>query len=190
MKIPMSNQPLPHGAAETADEPEELILTLEKVISAPSWAEDQLHASLTLRALRWLELLEQDDNTPPQPGKRVVGLDTQVEMFKVISDWLKTSKKTKSEGTEEGGAPGIEQMREVIRQEMAKLPEKPPPEVEDDEDEDDDEVDVIAEKRAGRTATRRARGKPGKPALAQRKADSEELDIIIARAREASYRED
>jgi hypothetical protein len=175
-------------------------LTLERVLAAPTWAEDQLHGSLTLRALRWLALLEMDEGTPPQPGKRVVSLETQVDMFKVISDWLKTSKKTKSGGENEEEAPGIEQMREVIRQELEKLEKDAPPPVEDEEDEEEEDelgdedtfTSAIEAGKERRTALGYSRGKksPKTLVLARQKQDSGELDIMLNRARKAAHEED
>lgn len=228
-QIPMADQPLTAEQRLPNSGPEALSgeaattslsetsgagsLTLELVLASPTWAEDQLHASLMLRALRWLALLEQDDNSPPQPGKRVVGLDTQVDMFKVISEWLKTSKKTKGTGEDEKEAPGIEQMREVIRQELEKVPPsnetKPrefrpgvatPDELGDEDDFDaaligDDEFteeEEAAVKRDKQNAYQRDRrtGKVKAPILAARGADSNELDIMINRARKAAFEED
>lgn len=116
--------------------------TLEEVLADPTKAENTLYAALTVRALKWLEFLEQDESLNPQPGKRLVTLDTQVSMFKVIAEWLKTSKKTKEAGEDEKGAPGIEQMREIIRQELEAKPtpqKKPSTFLRDDYDLDPNE---------------------------------------------------
>lgn len=94
--------------------------SVEDVLANPTAAEDRLHAALTVRALKWLEIVEKDDQgRDPITGKPLVDLDTQVAMFKVISDWLKTSKKTKNSSTDEDStAPGIEQMRTLVREEV------------------------------------------------------------------------
>lgn len=212
-QLPLQNQPLAPptrgpdfgpGASNTETEtetPEAVSFTLEQVLANPSLAEDRLHGSLMLRALRWLELLERDDNTPPKPGQRVVGLDTQVDMFKVIAEWLKTSKKTKGLDDEEG-APGIEQMRELIRQELEKVPEKPPAKpssfmndfADEDElgtEEDYEEATQPPEPRAHIAARGGlARGRKAGTSLAARGADSKELDAMLNRARKAAYEED
>lgn len=82
------------------------------VLSNPAVAEDKLHAALTLRALNWLDILQQDQRDPA--GKPLYDLDLQVQMFKTISEWLKTSKRTKGKSDDDDAVPGIDQMRQII----------------------------------------------------------------------------
>lgn len=87
----------------------------QEIITNPSAAEDALHGALTLRALRWLDILERDERD--SNGKPVFDLELQVSMFRVISEWLKTSKRTKG-GDQDDSIPGIDQMRQIIKEEL------------------------------------------------------------------------
>lgn len=178
-QIPFVNPPLPSGPEEPP-----FPVTEEKVLEDPTWAENQLHAGLTVRAMKWLEFLKADETLNPQPGQRLVTLDTQVQMFKVISEWLKTSKRTKEAGALEEGAPGIEMMRQAIREEMAVLsepkpkaaPKKPPPS--NDENWAASEPPATPFERRKKSGTSPYAG-----------ADDSQLAKALSRAREAALRE-
>ena len=176
-QIPYDNPPPPSGPPELTEVNE------ERVLADPTWAENQLHAALTVRAIKWLEFLKQDENQNPQPGQRLVTLDTQVQMFKVVSDWLKTSKKTKESGAEEDKVPGIELMRQAIREEMALVAAKPlakkplPAEL----DESEEAKPPARSKRPG--------FQPGNNNAAKKEADDRQLHILLARARKAVHEE-
>lgn len=175
-QIPYVNPPLPSGPAASNGEEE---VTEERVLADPTWAENLLHASLTVRSIKWLELLKQDETLNPQPGQRLVTLDTQVQMFKVISDWLKTSKKTKEAGDDES-VPGIELMRQVIREEMALVKPTPKPKPPSDDEDDGDPP----RRKVGGFA------KGNKAAGAKPPEDDRQLSAMVNRAREAAYKED
>ena len=180
--IPIREEPLPFTGPqqnpsfglEEWNGDEVIVLTEEEVLKDPTLAERQLHAALTVRALKWLAFLkrEEDDPHKAQAGRQPVTLDTQVAMFKVLTDWLKVSKKTKDEGGNDTGVVGIDQMRALIREEIGGFgaPEPRPR--------------VVKERGAqpptpSKTPTRRE----------QANADDSELGLLLQRARERSYRE-
>lgn len=163
--------------------------SIEDLLADPSEAEDHLHAHLTLRALKWLALLEAEENSPIQPGQKRVTLETQVDMFKVIAEWLKTSKKTKGTG-EDDTVPGIEQMRAIIAEALATR-EEPEPEPEEEEEEPEVDPKYASFEVEGRRAP--VGGLPKRKPVARpvtRKrpnADPSQLDILINRARHQAY---
>ena len=142
-----------------------------EILTNPSAAEDAIHGALTLRALRWLDLLEKDERD--STGKPIYDLELQVSMFRVISDWLKTSKRTKGQDDDQS-IPGIDQMRQIISDELdaRKAAEKAKKASEPDS----------RQKQKAVYATR----KPG-PVSA---ADDSKLDALLERARRVDLEED
>lgn len=76
-------------------------------------AETRVHWALMRRALKWLELLD-EEGLDEETGRPKTDLSTQVQMFKVISDWLQVSRKTKPDEGDKMDPKGVEVLRNVL----------------------------------------------------------------------------
>lgn len=75
--------------------------------------ESRLRTGLMQRALRWLEILEKEEGEDYE-GKKT-DLQTQVEMFKVLKDWLIANWRTKGkDGQDDEGVPGVDALMAII----------------------------------------------------------------------------
>lgn len=163
-----------------------VIPSVDEVLANPSGIEDRLHAALTVRALKWLDILDRDEEDPAHTptGQRVITLDLQVDMFKVISEWLKTSKKTKSTDKDDTNSPGVEAMQAAIvaaLKQMGAVDEgaRSAPEAQQNE-----ENPALELQRGARPKSGFARRK-----AARERDEDEELATLLHRARDRSLRQ-
>jgi hypothetical protein len=193
----MSDTPLQpsqtHGETNYPSTPPKAwaIPTVDEALANPGELEDRLHAALSVRALKWLEYLEAEEQDPARVanGQRAITLDLQVDMFKVIAEWLKTSKKTKNPDKDIDGTPaGIDAMSQAIERAMMAMGARSAP-LESKNDEDDEvevhqpgiqPVPVATPKKQPSGAQKRR--------AAREQSEDDELALLLNRARDRALR--
>jgi hypothetical protein len=102
-------------------------------------------------------------------------------MFKVIAEWLKTSKKTKGGGEDERVAPAIEEMRATLAEFVAAQRAELTPDITDDDLPEDYEPPPLSKHQINAAKAKRNNGKFS--TIDSRSADPSQLDKLLATAR-------